>query len=229
MKKVLKYKSAREESPDSITTLNKVLPTWYKKTLPWKNNKIQLVPKSTQTFKKCVPFLDSMLLGYAITLPADILIDQNAPELISWGCAFEVAGARLDNNNELLPVPEGFLPIEFVWRDPGSFKVPKGYSAIITHPFNRYELPFLTLTGVIDGEFVMAAGGNLPFWLRKDYNGIIPKGTPIAQVIPFKRESWQLEEDESVVKEGYLNMMKTNASILTGWYKNEIWQKKTYE
>jgi hypothetical protein len=26
-----------------------------------------------------------------------------------------------------------------------------------------------------------------------NFEGLIPKGTPIAQIVPFKRESWQME------------------------------------
>ena len=31
---------------------------------------------------------------------------------------------------------------------------------------------------------------HLPMWLKKDFIGIIKKGTPIAQIIPFKRDNW---------------------------------------
>ena len=32
---------------------------------------------------------------------------------------------------------------------------------------------------------------HFPFLLKKNFEGLIKQGTPIIQVIPFKRESWK--------------------------------------
>jgi hypothetical protein len=32
---------------------------------------------------------------------------------------------------------------------------------------------------------------NFPFFLKENFSGVIPYGTPIVQVIPFKRENWK--------------------------------------
>jgi hypothetical protein len=69
----------------------------------------------------------------------------------------------------------------------------------------------------------------LPFYIKEDFTGVIPKGTPIAQIIPFKRELWKLQEDSAIEQEGTLYNKKSNASTFTGWYKTEIWKKKTFE
>jgi hypothetical protein len=228
-KNIIKYKSLYKESPNTLTPLNTLLPAWYKKIPPWKDNVIKILPKNHITVKKCVPFLESMLVGYALTLPADILVDTDTEELITWATSYSVVLLRKENVNNLVPVPSDCFELEFVWVVPASFKIPKGYSVIVTHPFNRHDLPFVTLTGVVDGEFVMTGGGELPFFLKKGFKGIIPKGTPIAQIIPFKQENWKLDEDESVLDEGFLNGKKTRASAFTGWYKNSIWKRKTYE
>ena len=33
-----------------------------------------------------------------------------------------------------------------------TFEMPAGYSLLITHPFNRHDLPFVTLTGLVDAD-----------------------------------------------------------------------------
>ena len=32
--------------------------------------------------------------------------------------------------------------------------------------------------------------GNVPFFIKSGFEGVIPAGTPIAQLIPIKREKW---------------------------------------
>lgn len=228
-KNILRYKSPHEESPDTISTLSMHLPQWYKKIPQWKDNNIQVFPKGTKTVKRCAPYLDSLLTGYALTLPGDVLVDTSSDLVFSWATSYPLTTYRSDNVNKDLPVPFGCSSEEYTWVFPVSLKIPKNYSAIITHPFNRYDLPFMTVTGIVDGEFTLASGNNLPFYIKENFKGVIPKGTPIAQVIPFKREPWKLKEDDEIIKEGILNVKKSNASSFTGWYKARIWQKKTYE
>ena len=48
------------------------------------------------------------------------------------------------------------------------------------------------------------------------------------QIIPFKRENWQMEEDNSIMKIGFENEFLTKKSVY-GWYKNNKWHRKSYE
>jgi hypothetical protein len=67
-----------------------------------------------------------------------------------------------------------------------------------------------------------------PFFLKDGFVGIIPEGTPIAQIIPIKRDSWISEK--ALYKEGtefvFENIMKIN--LIRG-YKNKFWSKKEYK
>ena len=68
---------------------------------------------------------------------------------------------------------------------------------------------------------------NLPFFLKEGFEGIIPKGTPIAQIMPFKREPWNSEkEDLNPLTKYQINNLK---SVVQRSYKNRFWSKKTYE
>ena len=124
-------------------------------------------------------------------------------------------------------MPIGCHEDTFVWIFPTAIKLPKGYSALITHPLNRFDLPFVVASGIIDDGYAMAKG-NYPFFIKKDFNGIIKQGTPIAQVLPFKRESWVSEDDPLILGEAMLNHKKATA-VLFGWYKNTFWRKKQYD
>jgi hypothetical protein len=62
---------------------------------------------------------------------------------------------------------------------------------LITHPINRLDLPFETLTGMVDADRYRDNFINFPArWRDRDFNGVLPKGTPLAQCVPIKRDEW---------------------------------------
>jgi hypothetical protein len=72
-----------------------------------------------------------------------------------------------------------------------TFEVPAGYSLLITHPFNRHDLPFVTLTGLVDADAYRDNFINFPaHWRDLEFSGVLPKGTPVAQCVPIRRDAW---------------------------------------
>jgi hypothetical protein len=126
-----------------------------------------------------------------------------------------------------IPTPSGYSPVVFAWTVPYFFETPKGYSAMIVHPLNRNDLPFITSEGVADSDKILI-GGHLPFWIRNDFEGIIPAGTPYAQIIPLKRDSWRLTFDKTLAKRGRVVQHKLETFFI-GFYKLKMWEKKDYK
>ena len=84
--------------------------------------------------------------------------------------------------------PDRFL-IKFhnLW----SIEAPQGYSLLFTHPLNRFDLPFTTLSGMVDCDSFRDSWIYFPaHWHDMNFSGVLPMGTPIAQCLPVKRESW---------------------------------------
>lgn len=220
------YESNLDYYPEIIKKSSLNVPDWYKNTPRWAGNRM-IGAASNQTFKQCSPFLDSLTIGYQLVLPVDLFIEkQGVAPYISWKPSFTFVQTRSPEFNSTLPIPHGYSDTHFVWRLTGSFKVNKGYSFLFTHPLNRMDLPFYTLSGVVDGNYAMGADGNIPFFLKNDFEGVIPQGTPIAQIIPFKNEKWNLLNKKGLAKEGILNSKKSHAVL--NWYKNNIWNKKEW-
>jgi hypothetical protein len=107
-----------------------------------------------------------------------------------------------------------------------ALSLPKGYSCIIMHPLNRHDLPFLTLSGIVDADS-MLHNGSIPFYIKEDFEGLIKAGTPILQVIPFKRESWKIVEKRGLFEKAAVNG-KRSLNYTYGWYKKFSWNKKEY-
>jgi len=126
-----------------------------------------------------------------------------------------------------MPAPNGFHDdLHFAFEAPYSFQLPKGYSFLVTHPLNRFDLPFVTTSAIVDADILFPAG-QFPFFALKGFEGIIPRGTPIAQLIPFKREKWTTFH---TLKLGML-FRKLTFLIVTRhrYYFNNMWERKEYE
>ena len=114
------------------------------------------------------------------------------------------------------------------WFNPWSIKTPKGYSTLFTQPMHR-ESSFTILDGIVDTDRYTAPV-NFPFVLNDwDFEGLIPAGTPMAQVIPFKRDSWKMEIGK---EEAFLEQKRNSEYLLTSFfdsYKNKFRENKSYK
>jgi hypothetical protein len=227
-KPILKYESAIDVYPDIITPAKNYIPQWYKKIPQWKNNEIFEIGKGVNiTVKHCMPFLDSLRSGYMITLPNDLYVkNDNGFPYIGWNNA-DFAPLLRDEPADSNLIPAGHYPNEFSWRTGSANTVPIGYSVLFTHPLNRHDLPFTTLSGIVDGGLIMNPTGQIPFYIKDGFEGIIPQGTPIVQMIPFRQENWSMKKSKGLVEESYKHNKQT-LSVFSGWYKKTFWTRKNY-
>jgi hypothetical protein len=100
---------------------------------------------------------------------------------------------------------------------------------LFKHPSYRDDLPFTSISGIIDSdEFIL--NGKVGFFIKDNFTGLIPKGTPMYQMIPFKRDDWKSEsrmlEDEE--KDNWHRIANNITSVFTGGYKKKYWKRKKY-
>jgi hypothetical protein len=193
------------------------LPDWFK-ALPQKAFNATM-GEQTPTVKKCPPFIDAMTYGFLIPLAVDLKVQDGE---FTWN----------------FDVPEGFIseyshsPIDF--HDPSqiagtpffdddrfiikfnnfwTIETPPGYSLLFTHPVNRTDLPFTTLTGLVDCDTFHDTPLNFPArWHDPDFNGVLPMGTPVVQCLPVKRESWT-GRFEALSGEAATRLIKTRDAL----------------
>jgi hypothetical protein len=227
-KNILKHAVESLDLP-KIESSKKFIPDWFKKTDKFDKKTDKNVLPYGLTFKACSAFGEAFISGYMLPLSVDIAVKQteNGPSITWIDSTKSVLELRPKEVNEHLPTPNGFSELHFSWIGKHFLEIPKGYSMLFTHPLNRYDLPFLTLSAVIDGEFSFYPG-RMPVFFSNTFEGVIKAGTPIAQIILFKTENWKNEFDQSIKENGIIQNKKSlNAS--EGWYKNTIWKKKLYE
>ena len=207
------------------------IPQWYKIAPKWggKSNELNISNyQSNAGMKTCLPFLDALTCGYTIELSCDVQVKiMNGNPVVTWLQVPDPISRRDHSLAPTLPVPIGCYSEHFTWKTPCAISVPKGYSVLLTHPINRFDLPFITYTGLADGDVCIPGEIPIPFFLKKDFEGIIKKGTPILQLIPIKRESWISRKNNSLIEKSK-KIHYIGSTISSGYYKLTRWHKKEY-
>jgi hypothetical protein len=237
MKKAKSFKIIPgEEYSDNFFNIkpsSEFVPEWYRKSpskIEGTNTELSILdPRSTNsTYKKCTPFLDAMISGYTVYLTADLEIgkSEEGKLLVFWRTKRNIVTEHSENQWEGLPVPTGYHSIVLKWHNQFSLNVPDGYSLKFCHPVNRFDLPFQTITGIVDCD-KYPGQVHFPFFLKEEFTGIIPEGTPIAQIIPIKRDSWKRQHLEYNKDFSEIYFEKFFSTIKRS-YKKNYWFKKEY-
>ena len=72
-----------------------------------------------------------------------------------------------------------------------------GVSILFTHPMNRPDLPFHTLSGMVDTDGFTELPVHFPAqWKDPGFDGVLKQGTPIVQCIPLRREAAEFDLGE---------------------------------
>lgn len=214
--------------PPPVATKS-VVPEWYKQAQRFIGGKMNFDRGGiNKDLKLCVPFMDAMVSGYVIELPCDIYVENRPDGAIDFFWHEEPAPIemRAKDMATTLPRPPGHGQSMYAWITNWAVITPPGYSMLFTHPLNRFDLPFTTTSGIMDTD-QYSNPGQIPFFLKEGFEGTIPAGTPVVQLIPIKRENW---ESESVPynKKFLESKAYAVARSLFGGYKNLFWQKKNY-
>ena len=189
------------------------------------------------TATQCTPFTDSFTVGYIQELYCDVRITHKGKNLTTGAdiVAYEWAGEHrpIDTRMERIGAPNlfpkfpGYYNAEFHWFTQWEPQTPPGYSTMYHHPSNRFDLPFHTLTGIIDTD-KWQVGGPLPFVIKEGFEGVIPAGTPIYQMTFVKRDKWESSEAKFDAKKTGRMIYKAKRH-LKGGYKREFWERKRYD
>lgn len=206
------------------------LPKWWKDLPDNTGSGFTIIDGSPNvTVKRCIPTLDMLTAGYIVSLPCDIevFIDNNGRHYVKWLITtqlFEtwsdkqVSNFELEDNYDTKPVFKNLHG----W----TIKTPPGWSCYITHPLAYKNLPFRSISGIIDTD-LLPSEINTPFTFKKNWVGIIEKGTPMFQVIPFERNSWKAKYS-FMTKQEHLNKVNLIFTKLKGSYAKNFREKRSY-
>lgn len=157
--------------------------------------------EEVKTVKGCPPVIDAMTHGFLLPLACDLHVERGRFEWnweslpvdlpphvprspIHFHVAEQVEGSPL--------FEPGWIPVKF--RNLWAAEPEDGWSILYTHPLNRLDLPYRTITGLVDNDRYHDVFTHIPaVWTDPDFTGTLPAGTPIAQAIPVRRETLEME------------------------------------
>lgn len=198
------------------------------------------------TIKRCIPVLDSMSMGYLVVTPAEIYVapkknvvekqDESDNMTIQFDYVYPRRMERIDYhpwgqaNKHPYSKNQRLAKVFTPWH----VALPEGYSLIMTEPLNNPSKYWSVVSGVMDSDSFFPTLNFMVSIKDENFTGIIPAGTPIAQLIPFKRDNWK-----SIVVDGDLNsgnviedkqeVLDTRLSkVFHGAYKKMFWSKKQF-
>ena len=204
------------------------LPEWYRKTTMFETPKpmINKMGGANTTVRSCMSFADSFTMGYIQETWCDLLVHAEGNKCF---IIESMSNPQTVTQNEDISfnIPQDYYQSDVSWQLQWIPKLPDGYSMMYVHPFNRWDLPFETVTGIVDNDkFFFENVGNYPFMIKKSFKGIIPKGTPFIQMIPFKRDDWQSSYNSHDPKQQILASVVN--SKFWGGYKKLFWNRKVF-
>jgi len=169
------------------------LPDWLRTMAPRAASPLH--GREIRTVKQCPPFVDAMAQGFMVLLPCDLRVQrgrfswdwplppltvaQHPASPLSFHAAAQLRG---------LPGHDGrsaAIKFNSFW----TIQTEPGWSLFAMHPANREDLPFRTLSGLVDSDRFVDAGINFPaLWRDSGFDGVLPRGTPVAQCLLLPRE-----------------------------------------
>jgi len=221
------------------TPASKNIPTWYKKQPAYGDDeeKIMRLGGSASTVKRCIPVFDIINSGYIIYMPCDVFIDATNPDKLQWSVPMAASQMKKDLVSSHSPEQVSHYPLNTKQYHKDIFRImpfwavgtEKGYSCLFTQPFHGDPVPFRTFGGVVDTDNFIA-DGHYSLQIEKDFKGVIERGTPIVQVIPFKRDNYQMEiiTPEESNKILSLQRMKIRSKF-KNFYRNYMREIKEYK
>ncbi len=179
------------------------------------------------TIKHCMPFMDALTTGFVIPLQADITVKDGE---FSWDWPHEESPLGFHFPTQAPGVPfvdedEVVVKAHNFW----SIHTEPGYATLFTHPLNRWDLPFRTLSGIVDTDSFDALPVHFPMiWVDKEFEGVLPAGTPVAQCLPIERGRAEIEVGAMSVEEySDAKGLKDRIKDERGFYKSHIRQDRS--
>jgi hypothetical protein len=197
------------------------LPDWFRK-LP-AIDETQVSPTNSGiTVKRCMPFLDAMATGWVIGLAASVRMEiSDGGKTVDCGWDFDRTLVSNHANHQVAGNPREPLP-PCKFHNYWTIRTPPGWSCLFVPPLNRPNGVFEVVAGVVDTDTYQSEI-HFPFFATgEDGLHMLERGTPIVQVIPFRRDASDLDADiraESAPEGSVRQTILRKTLAADGWYR----------
>ena len=197
------------------------LPHWFRKLPPVTESEVSTTSTGL-TVKRCMPFLDAMTTGWIIPLAATVRLEiLDGGKTVNSGWDFDRTMVSSHGAHQVAGNPNAHMP-PCKFHNYWTISTPPGWSCLFINPMNRPNGLFELVSGIVDTD-IYTSEIHFPFFATGPEGlHVIEKGSPLVQVIPFRRDTSHLEADIGPENEIEANtrisiLRKTRAA--TGWYR----------
>jgi Family of unknown function (DUF6065) len=197
-------------------------PEWFRK-LPPVNKEFLNTGDNGQTVKRCMPILDAMNAGWLLPLAATVRIEvSDDGKNVTSGWDFDRSMVSNHSAYQLAGHPKQPQPV-CKFHNYWTIITPPGWSCLFVPIINREQPHFEVFSGIVDTD-TFTTRVNFPFMMKApDGLYVIKKGTPIVQVIPFKRDAFDLDgivRSETLADRRNRDRIDRNVHSGPGWYRD---------
>jgi hypothetical protein len=204
------------------------LPDWFRRLAPVDKNHLSTTDNAL-TVKRCMPFLDALMAGWILPLAATVRIDiRDNGQTVDTGWDFDKTMVSNHhpyqvNGHPMQPRPP--CKIHNHW----TILTPKGWSCLFIPPMNQPNGVIEIAAGIVDTDEYTSLI-HFPFFATApDGLYTLEKGTPLVQVIPFRRDDLQLAgtvRAETAEEAAERQRILRATSAGDGWYRKEARERR---
>jgi hypothetical protein len=197
------------------------MPDWFRRLPPVDKGQVH-ANNNGLTVKRCMPFLDALTTGWILPLAATVRLEvTDNGQTVNAGWEIDRVMVSNHANFQVAGNPRDRQP-PCKFHNYWTITTPPGWSCLFVPPLNRPNAVFEVVAGIVDTD-TYTSHIHFPFFATsKDGIYTVEKGTPLVQVIPFRRSSTHIEgdvrtetEEEATARQKILR--STQAS--EGWYR----------
>jgi hypothetical protein len=213
----------------------KLVPDWYKDHDRYTTDAVvynRAEGTTNKTIKSCMAIFDSITAGYILKFPVDVMIDATGKRIVySHANNEEKDIVSMHSPEQVKGFPfsrDTYMDEVFRINPQWAVKTEEGVSCMFIHPMFHENLPFRVINGVVDTDNFMS-DGFFSMIIERGFKGVIKQGTPFVQVIPFRREEYELVIPEfSEYEDEAIGQRYVVRSTFENGYKKNMWQRKKY-
>jgi len=198
-----------------------VLPDWFRR-IPAIDKTRLTATDNALTVKRCMPFFDALATGWILPLCATVRLEiKEGGKVVDAGWEFDRTMVSNHSTHQVAGNPfEPRPPMKF--HNHWTIRTPPGWSCLFVSPLNRPNAIVEVLAGVVDTD-TYASLVNFPF-IATGEDGLhtLEKGTPLVQVIPFRRADAHVKADiraETPEDAATRTRIFRNTLSQEGWYR----------
>jgi Family of unknown function (DUF6065) len=200
-----------------------VMPGWFKRLPPIDKTRVS-VTDNALTVKRCMPFLDALMAGWILPLAATVrLVIEDDGQTVNTGWDFDRPMTSNHNAYQVSGHPHQPRP-PCKFHNYWSIRTPKGWSCLFVQPLNRASDVVEVVSGIVDTDEYTSLI-NFPFFATApDGFYTLEKGTPLVQVIPFRRADVSMAgvvRAETAAEAAKREKIQRSTQAGEGWYRKE--------